>query len=107
MAYGVFGLVGFLGQMVVGMEGRLLPLFAWYRALERRNGDLPRHSVHRLIAPPLALAVLLAWLVGLPVFTVGLMTAHHGAIAAGSAMLLGATVISAAHAAVIIRRAQS
>ena len=26
MAYGVFGLVGFLAQMVVGMEGRLLPI---------------------------------------------------------------------------------
>lgn len=32
MAYGVFGLVGFLAQMVVAMEGRLLPLFAWYWA---------------------------------------------------------------------------
>jgi len=32
MAYGVFGLVGFLAQMVVGMEGRLLPIFAWYWA---------------------------------------------------------------------------
>jgi hypothetical protein len=106
-AYGSAGILGFLAQMVSGIQGRLLPLFAWYRALERGNGDLPRHSVHRLIAPPLALAVLLAWLAGLPVFTVGLMTAHHGAIAAGSAMLLGATVLSAAHGAVIVRRAQS
>ena len=32
MAYGVFGLVGFLAQIVVGMEGRLLPIFAWYWA---------------------------------------------------------------------------
>ena len=32
MAYGVFGLVGFLAQIVVGMEGRLLPVFAWYWA---------------------------------------------------------------------------
>ena len=41
IAYGVVGLVGFLGQMVVGMQARLVPLLAWYRALTaarlRRN----------------------------------------------------------------------
>src|SRR5262249_31708826 len=29
-AYGVFGLLGFLGQMIVAMEARLLPMAAWY-----------------------------------------------------------------------------
>ena len=29
MAYGVFGLVGFLSQIVVGVEARVLPLFGW------------------------------------------------------------------------------
>src|SRR5262249_3321644 len=29
-AYGVFGLVGFLAQMVVAMETRLLPMVAWF-----------------------------------------------------------------------------
>lgn len=106
-AYGSAGILGFLAQMVSGIQGRLLPLFAWYRALERRDGELPRPSVHRLIAPSLARAIFLAWLTGLPVFTVGLMTAHHGAIAAGAATLLGATAISAVHGIVIVRRAQS
>jgi hypothetical protein len=32
LVYGVFGLVGFLSQMVVGVSRRLLPLFAWLRA---------------------------------------------------------------------------
>lgn len=106
-AYGATGILGFVAQMISGIQGRLLPLFAWYRALERRDGDLPRHSVHRLIAPPLALSVFLAWLVGLPLLTVGLMTEHHGSIAAGSAALLVATFISAAHGALILRRASS
>ena len=30
--YGVAGLVGFLAQMVAGVQGRLVPLYAWYRA---------------------------------------------------------------------------
>jgi len=40
MAYGSFGLVGFLAQMVVGMEERLLPIFAsdWANANTRDNG---------------------------------------------------------------------
>ena len=103
-AYGATGILGFVAQMVAGIQGRLVPLFAWYRALERRDGDLPGQSVHRLIAPPLALSVFLAWLVGLPILTVGLMNEHHGSIATGSAALLCATFLSAAHGAVIIRR---
>ena len=106
-AYGSTGILGFVAQMVSGIQGRLLPLFAWYRALERRHGDLPRQSVHRLIAPRLALSVFLAWLVGLPALTVGLMSEHSGSIATGSAALLCATVISAAHGAVNVRRAQA
>ena len=41
MAYGVFGLVGFLAQMVVGMEGRLLPIFAWYWAYANTGYRVP------------------------------------------------------------------
>src|SRR5947209_5626538 len=29
-AYGVFGLIGFLGQMVVAMEVRLVPMATWF-----------------------------------------------------------------------------
>ncbi|AMY08387.1 Cbb3-type cytochrome oxidase, subunit 1 [Luteitalea pratensis] len=105
-AYGATGIL-FVAQMVSGIQGRLMPMYAWYRALERRDGDLPRQSVHRLIAPSLALSVFLAWLVGLPVLTVGLMNEHPGSIATGSAALLCATLISAAHGVLIIRRAQS
>ena len=104
-AYGVAGILGFVSQMVSGIQGRLLPLFGWYRALECRDGVLPRQSAHRLIVPSLALSVFLAWLVGLPVLTIGLMQEHHGAIATGAAALLCATCLSAAHGALIVRRA--
>ena len=106
-AYGATGILGFVAQMVSGIQGRLLPLFAWYRALEHRDGELPRQSVHLLISPPLALSIFLAWLVGLPVLIAGLMTGHRGSIAVGSAALLGATILSAAHGTLIIRRAHA
>ena len=32
MVYGVLGLVGFLAQMVIGVNARLLPLFSWLTA---------------------------------------------------------------------------
>ena len=34
--YGVAGLVGFLAQIVTGMQGRLVPFYAWYRAFEAK-----------------------------------------------------------------------
>ena len=104
-AYGAAGILGFVAQMVSGIQGRLLPLLAWYNALEHRDGELPRQSVHRLIAPRLALSVFVAWLSGLPLLIAGLVTEHHGAIGAGAAMLLCATLLSAAHGVLLVRRA--
>jgi len=46
MAYGLFGLVGFLAQIVVGMEGRLLPIFAWYWAYANTGYKGPVTSQH-------------------------------------------------------------
>jgi hypothetical protein len=92
--YGVVGLVGFASQMVVGIEGRLLPLHAWYRGLQRR-GALPDRSVHRLADPRLARAVLLAWLAGLPLLTIGLGLQVPALIAPGAAALLAATILNA------------
>ena len=105
-AYGTIGVLGFAVQMIAGIAGRLLPMQAWYRALERRDGVLPPISVHRLIEPRLAGAVLLSWLAGLPLLTIGLAGQRSFAIAFGAAALLAATVVSAWHAALIVHRAQ-
>jgi hypothetical protein len=104
-AYGTVGVLGFAAQMVLGIAGRLLPMQAWYRALLRRDGVLPSRSVHRLIEPRLACAVLILWVVGLPLLTVGLASQRTLAISLGAATLLGATAVNAWHAAVLVRRA--
>ncbi len=105
-SYGATGLLGFVVQMVVGIGGRLLPMYAWYRALERRDGEFPPVSTHRLIAPQLSLAVLLCWLVGLPVFTAGLVRGTLDLIAGGAAAMLAGTVVNALHLWTITRRAE-
>jgi hypothetical protein len=104
--YGTIGLLGFVAQMVAGIAGRLMPMHAWYRALERRDGVLPSRSVHQLIEPRLARAVFVLWLGGLPLLTLGLAGERPPVIAAGALLLLAATAASAGHGVVIVRRAE-
>jgi hypothetical protein len=106
-AYGTAGVLGFAGQMVLGIGGRLLPMHAWYRALERGAGTLPARSVHALIAPRLALAVLVAWAAGLPIFTAGLVTGLHSLVALGAAALLAGVLANAGHVVLLLQRAAS
>lgn len=104
-AYGVTGVLGFVAQMVVGIQGRLLPLHAWYRAMARLGGEPPPQSTHRLADGRLTLVIFLLWFVAVPLLTVGLMTAWPAAIGAAAAMLLASTVLQAGHMALIVRRA--
>ena len=103
-AYGTAGLVGFISQMVVGIQGRLLPLQAWYRSMEFRDGRPPVHSAHRLIDPRLALAIFLLWLAGVPLLLLGLAARVTALTAGGAAALLGGTLANAAYATSMVRR---
>jgi hypothetical protein len=104
-AYGAAGILGFATQMIVGIQGRLLPLHAWYRALEHHDGVLPNRSVHRRIEPRLALAVFLFWLAGLPVLMAGLIDQRPRGATVGAAALLLATLFNASYGVLIVRRA--
>lgn len=106
-AYGVTGMLGYVAQTVVGIQGRLLPLHAWYRAMSYLDGAPPPTSSHRLTSGWATLAILLAWLVVVPVLTVGLMTESHTAIATASALLLASTALQAWHMLAIARRARA
>lgn len=66
MAYGVLGLVGFLAQMVVGMEGRLLPVFAWYWAYANTGYKGPVHSQYDMPWRLGQKIVFALWLFGVP-----------------------------------------
>jgi hypothetical protein len=105
--YGTAGLLGFLAQIVVGIQGRLLPLFAWFRVMESANMQPPSRSVHSLASPGLARAILLAWAAGVPLLAIGLATARVPMIGAGSAVLLGAVGLNLAQALTILSGASS
>jgi len=71
-AYGVLGLVGFLGQFVVAMERRLLPSFAWRTAQE---------------------LIFVLWLFGVPALAIGLAFDLIPFVRAAAWALLAATVL--------------
>ena len=103
-AYGALGLIGFLSQIVVGVEGRMLPLFAWlWGFADRGHATLPP-SLHQ--APPRAAqaAVFVLWLAGVPALAAGLWREDVALIAGGAGALLAAVLANAAVAVVVLRR---
>ena len=105
VAYGVFGLVGFLAQMVVAMKGRLLPIFAWYWAFANTDYRGPVTSPHEMPWRPAQHAVVLIWWLGVPALAGGLAFDAVGWVRAAALALLAATLTDATHSGWIVRRA--
>lgn len=102
-AYGVAGLVGFLAQMVVGMQGRLVPLYAWYRA-NARLGTPPALAANALPSAAFARSIFLCWLVAVPLLAWGLPRADEVAIRAGALCLLAGVSVGAIYMIDMMRR---
>lgn len=104
--YGVAGLLGFLGQMVAGIQGRLVPWYAWYRAFAAA-GQPPPVSANALPSAAFARAVLLGWTGGLPVLLAGLALDLPLATRAGAALLSLAVFIGALYLRSMLGRART
>jgi hypothetical protein len=100
--YGTAGLVGFLAQIVVGIQGRLLPLYGWYRMMERGNMRPASCSAHTLASHRLSKAILMTWTLGVPLLMFGLAAGIASLIATGSALLLAGVALNAAQAITIV-----
>jgi hypothetical protein len=105
MAYGVFGLVGFLAQIVVGMEGRLLPIFAWYWAYANTGYKGPVPSQHEMPWRHGQELVFVLWLFGVPALAGGLAFDAVPFVSAAAWCLLAATLLDAVNVARILRHA--
>ena len=105
MAYGVFGLVGFLAQIVVGMEGRLLPIFAWYWAYANRGYKGPVPSQHEMPWRRGQEIAFVLWLVGVPTLAVSLAFDVPPFVSAGGWCLLAATLLDTVNIWSILRHA--
>jgi len=91
--YAALGFVGFLGQAIVGVSARLLPVFVWLRAYGGRN---------LIDAPPPPQALVLrelqpwcwaSWTSALVALIVGLLRADAAWVRAGGYLLLLSTVL--------------
>jgi len=100
--YGTAGLIGFLAQIVAGIQGRLLPLYGWYRMLERRNMQQPARSAHTLASHGLAKAILVSWTLGVPLLACGLAAGINWMTAVSSGILLVSVVLNATQAITIV-----
>ena len=105
MAYGVFGLVGFLAQIVVGMEGRLLPIFAWYWAYANTGYKGPVPSQHEMPWRHGQEIVFTLWLFGVPALAGGLAFDAIPFVRAGAWCLLAAALLDAVNVGRILRHA--
>jgi hypothetical protein len=103
--YGVAGLVGFLAQIVVGMQGRLVPLYAWYRAFAAQ-GAPPARAANALPSPRFARPIFIAWTAGVPVLAWGLATESHLAVRSAALLLLCALVAGWAYSTHMLRAAR-
>jgi hypothetical protein len=102
--YGVAGLVGFLSQIVVGVEGRVLPLFAWlWGFADRGHAELPP-SLHAAPVWPLQALVFVCWTAGVPLLAFGLGRDRPPLTSLGAGALLVAVIAGLANAIVVLRR---
>ena len=104
--YGTAGLIGFLAQIVVGMQGRLVPLYAWYRAFAAR-GAPPERAANSLPSSSFARAIFICWTAGVPLLTWGLAFEVTVAIRAAALLLLAGVLTGAVYQIQMLRAART
>lgn len=92
LLYGIFGLVGFLAQAILGVGMRLLPVFSWTAAWSASAHERLPPSPHQMPVRCLQLLCLGCWAVGVPLLAYGVARALPGATAAGAWLLLAGAV---------------
>jgi len=93
-AYGVFGLVGFLGQMVMAVEVRLLPLFAWYWAYARGGFRIAPSPPLTMRDPMLQAVVFVGWTIAVPALSAGFALESPLWLAVGAWSLFAAVTVA-------------
>jgi hypothetical protein len=87
MAYGVCGLLGFLCQIVMGIEARLWPLSAWLHGFAAGGYRALPPSVHTAMSRVAGGAALALWTLGVPCLAIGLALDRFAWTTAGAASL--------------------
>jgi hypothetical protein len=91
--------------MVVGMEGRLLPIFAWYWAYANTGFKGPVPSQHAMPWRNGQEIVFVLWLFGVPALAGGLAFDAVPFVRAAAWALLAAALLDSVNVARILRHA--
>lgn len=102
LAYGTFGLLGFLAQMVVAMQVRLIPLFAWYSGYAASGFQLPPPSPWTMRDRTMLTLTFAAWTLGVPGIGLGLAFEQVGLLAAGAWTLLAGVLLGGADSVFVL-----
>jgi hypothetical protein len=105
--YGTAGVLGFLAQVITGMQGRLLPMHAWYAAFDAAGRKPPARSAHTLASPRVAQLNLYCWTIGVPVLALGFMRVSPSMVRVASVVLLAGVVLGALQAIHVVRASRS
>ena len=102
LAYGTFGLVGFLAQMVVAMQVRLVPLLAWYGQHAASSFDSIPPNPWTTRDRMLQGIVFVSWAVGVPSIAAGLSYERIPLLAVGAwTLFVGVSVGAIDNASVL------
>lgn len=104
--YGVAGLVGFVSQVVVGIQGRLVPMYAYYRAMSALGGKPPARAANQLPTAAFARPIFLLWTIGVPWLAWGLATGERISIRLASLVLMLAVGVGGAYLRYLTRTAR-
>ena len=103
MLYGIVALVGFLSQVVIGMEHRVLPLFQWHTRF-KASGFTDRPPLpHTMGSQSIRAAVFGLWTVGVPVFAVGMSVEQATVVGIGGWVLLIAVALHSVNTVLTLR----
>ena len=104
-AYGVLGLVGFLAQMVMAMEARLLPMVTWFWAYARSGYRVPPPSPHDMRDRWLQALVFAGWTIAVPALAAGMAAESPRLIGIGAWTLFAAVLIAALDSGLVVAQA--
>jgi hypothetical protein len=103
-AYGVVGLLGFLAQMVVAMEARLLPMVSWFWSYETSGYSVPPPSPHAVRDRTLQAIVFIGWTLGPPALAIGMWESSARWVSLGAwALFVGVAIGTLDNALVVAR----
>lgn len=103
-AYGVCGLLGFLAQLVLGIEARLVPLAGWLQSFAAGGYVEQPPSPHRVAPQMGAAASVLLWTAGVPCLALGLASDRLALASQGAWLMAAAVAIAAVSGVVALRR---